>query len=93
MISAALQISAALGKDCLAVAEQIVGEMDLNKSAPRHLWNRLLSVLHEQHPDLMQTALGALFTYAVLEKIQGDSDASLQRHAGRGSGFPIRQGR
>jgi hypothetical protein len=87
-----LQITTALGKDCLAIAEQIVGEMEQSKSAPRWMWHRLLSLLHEHHQDVMETPLGALFTYAVLGRIQNATDdASERRRASRGAGPNRRQ--
>lgn len=80
-----LQIQTALGRDTLRIAEQIHRALEQNGTAPRHLWRALLAEL-SKHADLMETAPGQLFTYAVLGRMKiGDSS---NEHLSS-SGFPL----
>jgi hypothetical protein len=88
-----LQIQTALGRDVLRLASEIefclssYGKCDAGK------WREFLQALHEgAGEEVMGSSIGQVLQLAILGKIRGDSDASLQRRAGRGSGFPIRHG-
>ena len=91
MITAAqrAQIQLALGRDTLQIAESIHAALEQHGRAPRHLWRALLDKLY-QSPDLMETPLGQLFTYAVLGRMNNGNDDASERRPKPGCGFPIR---
>jgi len=85
-------IGQALGRDVLSAAETLNFHLNAYGKADASLWRELLEKLFEGAGDeLMGSPLGLTIQIAILGKIQGDSDASVQRRAGRGSGFPGRK--
>jgi hypothetical protein len=91
MITAAqrMMITKALGPAVMRAAEALHSQLSTWGKADAALWRNFLQALHEGAGDeVMNSPLGLTMQLAILGKIQGDSDASLQRSAGRGSGFP-----
>jgi hypothetical protein len=83
-----LSIQTALGRDVLQLAEEIQFCLNTYRKCDAALWRRFLEALLKGAGDAMESPIGLTLQLAILGKIQGDSDASLQRSAGRGSGFP-----
>jgi hypothetical protein len=79
------QIELALGKDVLRIAEEIHFHLSSYQKAPASLWRELLQALH-QHPDLMETPLGMVFTFAVLGRMNNANGGASE--PSRGGGFP-----
>ncbi len=83
------QIALALGRDTLRIAERINAALEQDGSAPGYLWRELLENLY-QSPDLMESPLGQLFTYAVLGRMNNGNDDASERRPKPGGGFPMR---
>lgn len=71
-----MQLRSALGPDVVRVADRLQQAL-ADGVAPASLWRELLEALN-QHPDLMESPLGQLFTFMVIGRIQKE----------RGSGHP-----
>jgi hypothetical protein len=83
-----LTIQTSLGRDVVRIAEEIHFLLNSYGKCDAAKWREFLAALHEGGGDAMNSPIGLTLQLAILGRIKGDSDASLQRSAGRGSGFP-----
>jgi hypothetical protein len=84
-------IGQTLGRDVLAAAETIQFHLCSYGKCDAALWRDFLQKLHKGAGDeVMGSPLGMALQMAIHGRILGDpnGDASVQRRAGRGSGFP-----
>jgi hypothetical protein len=85
------QIRLALGKEVMDIAEQIHFELSSYGRCNAAKWRDLIQTLWKQHPDLMETPQGAIFTYSILGRFDnGENDDAGERHRRPGGGFPGR---
>jgi len=81
-------IQDALGRDVVMIGEGILAAIERGGRAPRHAWRELLRALYSAAPDAMETPLGAVFTMAILRRINdGRNDARAHRGRPRWSDF------
>jgi len=68
-----MQIQAALGRDCLRIAEELHCHLETEGSAPRHLWRALLQELQTSAEDALQSPVGLTIQGAIIDLLQGDN--------------------
>ncbi len=73
-----MQLTAALGPEVVRAADCLQKAFESDGRAPASLWRELLATLHRTNPDVMETPVGQLFTFAVVGRINKE----------RGAGYP-----
>ncbi len=70
-----------------ALGSEVTRAADAVEAAPSpESWLRLMSALHEQHPDVMVTAIGQRITVELWRRIYGNERPEGGSSAGRESG-------
>lgn len=73
-------VSSALGAD----VARVTNELDVRPALAG--WRELLRLLHEQHPEAMESRIGQRITFALIARIYETRDASVRLDAGSETG-------
>ena len=68
-----MQIQAALGRECLRIADELHCHLETKGSAPRHLWRALLQELQNSAGDALQSPAGRTIQLGIIARLQGDN--------------------